>query len=414
MMHAPCILKGANVVRASSRPPERLDISIDAVGRITEVGTDLKAGQGIETLDLTGKLIIPGLVDAHQHLDKSLTRRRIPNPDGTLLGAVRAFSAYASTLQATELTERGGRTLQRCLDRGTVAVRTHANVDPDLEVRSVEALVALREEWRDRMTVQVVAFVTSGATDAGPDAARWLEEAVALGADAVGGTPAISSVPAKFIDMLFSAASRHGLPIDLHLDEHLEGERQLFDAVIAATRAHGLQGRVTLGHCSALCAMPPADARRVIDGFLDTGIRVITLPAANLFLQGRAHECLAPRGLTLVRELMAAGVPVAAASDNIEDPFIPVGSGDMLEMARWTLLAAGLGTGDLAKAFDMVTQVPAAIMGIEADYGIKAGSRADLVITAGDDAEDLIARGAVAPTVMVGGKIVAGTHEASR
>jgi cytosine/creatinine deaminase len=101
-------------------------------------------------------------------------------------------------------------------------------------------------------------------------------------------------------------------------------------------------------------------------------------------------------------------VPVAAASDNIEDPFIPVGSGDMLEMARWTLLAAGLGTGDLAKAFDMVTQVPAAIMGLEADYGIKPGARADLVIAQADDAEDLVARGAVAPMVMVGGKIVAG------
>ena len=135
----------------------------------------------------------------------------------------------------------------------------------------------------------------------------------------------------------------------------------------------------------------------------------MTLPAANLFLQGRDTARLSPRGLTRVRELVAAGVRVAAASDNIQDPFIPTGSGDLLEIARWTLLAGHLGLADLPAAFAMVTDVPAAIMGLGSDWGIREGARADLLITEAGDVDDLVATGAMSRAVFVGGRLVAGT-----
>jgi len=147
----------------------------------------------------------------------------------------------------------------------------------------------------------------------------------------------------------------------------------------------------------------------VIEGFAKAGIGVVTLPAANLFLQGRHAKKLPPRGLTRVVELQAACVPVAAASDNIQDPFVPTGSGDLLEIARWALLAGHLGSNDLGRAFEMVTATPARLMGLDADYGIREGARADLLITDAADAEELVAGGALERTVLVNGRVVAGT-----
>ncbi|MGQ0656020.1 MAG: amidohydrolase family protein [Betaproteobacteria bacterium] len=379
------------------------DILIDAKGRIERIAENIE-GKGF---DLRGRLVVPGLVDAHQHLDKTRTLRSIQNPAGNLMGAIDAFRRYAAGMSVEDVVIRAERTMAACLARGTVAIRSHANVDPEARTRGVQALVALRERWKDRLRLQVVAFMTSGATKKGVPAKEWLEEALALGADVVGGTPTYADEPMKFLDMLFDAAERHGKPIDLHLDEHLDAGRVQFDAVVERTRAHGMAGRVVASHCSALSALDPGDAARVIDGFASAGIGVVTLPAANLFLQGRDAGKLTPRGLTRVTGLQAAGVPVAAASDNIQDPFVPSGSGDLLEIARWSLLAAHLGSNDLPRAFDMVSSAPARLLGLDG-YGLREGARADLLITEAEDAPDLVAGGAMARTVLVNGRVVSG------
>ena len=140
-----------------------------------------------------------------------------------------------------------------------------------------------------------------------------------------------------------------------------------------------------------------------------SGVGIVTLPAANLFLQGRDADRLAPRGLTRVKEILAAGIPFAAASDNIQDPFVPTGSGDLLEIARWTLLAGQLGLGDMRTVFDMVSAVPAQIIGLGADWGIRKGARADLLIARADSIDDLVASGALERTVMLDGRVVSTT-----
>jgi len=384
------------------------DILIGASGRIERVAPGIEAGPGVKVVELNGRLAVPGLVDAHQHLDKTRLRK-LPNPDGTLQGAIGVFSRYAVDMSGADVAARAERTMAACLERGTVAIRSHANVDPQARTRGVEALVGVRERWRERLRLQVVAFMTAGATKAGVPAREWLDEAMRLGADVVGGTPTYADEPLKFLDMLFDAAERHGKPIDLHLDEHLDAARIQFQAVIERTRAHGMAGKVVASHCSALSALEAGEAMKVIDGFASAGIGVVTLPAANLFLQGRAATKLTPRGLTRVLELQAAGVPVAAASDNIQDPFVPSGSGDLLEIARWALLAAHLGSNDLGRAFEMVTSAPARLLGLAQDYGIRPGARADLLIAPAEDAADLVASGPLSRTVLVNGKVVAGT-----
>jgi cytosine deaminase len=358
----PVLLRGGRVVRSGATPPEPLDVLIGADGRIER-----------------------------------------------LASAIAAFSRYAAGMSVEDIQARAERTMQACLERGTVAIRTHANIDPDARCRGVEALVGLRERWRDRLRLQVVAFVTAGATKAGVPAREWLEEALALGADVIGGTPAYADDPTGFLDMLFAAAERHGRPIDLHLDEHLDATRHQFRAVIERARAHGMAGRVVASHCSALSALEPDEAARLIEAMAAAGIGVVTLPAANLFLQGREAKKLAPRGLTRVPELLAAGVDVACGSDNIQDPFVPSGSGDLLEIARWTLLAGRLGSNDLGRTFEMVSSAPARLLGFGTDYGIQVGARADLLITDATDAADLVASGPLARAVLVAGRPVAGT-----
>ena len=385
------------------------DILIGANGRIERVAPRIEASASVKVVDLKDRIVVPGLVDAHQHLDKTRTLRTVPNPDGTLMGAIRAFRAYAVGMSGEDIAARAERTMAACLGRGTVAIRTHANVDPECVLRGVEALVDLRGRWRERLRLQVVAFLTGGGTRTGAPAREWLEEAMRLQADVVGANCNHADRPLEILDLVFEIAERHGKPIDLHLDEHLDATPTYFDAVIERTRAHGMAGKVVASHSSALSALEPRDAARIIEGFASAGVGVVTLPAANLFLQGRDAAKLAPRGLTRVIELQKAGVPVAAASDNIQDPFVPSGSGDLLEIARWALLAGHLGSNDLGRAFEMVTTAPARLMGLADDYGIRPGARADLLIAQAEDVADLVASGPLSRTVLVNGKVVAGT-----
>lgn len=407
MSRAIMVLRGARIQDDAARPPEYRDILIDDAGRIARLLPSGSDAPSVPVVDLTGKLIVPGLVDAHQHLDKSRTLDAVPNPEGTLPGAIAAFRDYASTMTREDIAARAERTMQASLARGTIAIRSHVNVDAETRNRGIEAMVAVRERWRDRMQLQIVAFLTgSGARSA--EASGWLAAALDAGADVIGGAPAIAADPDTFLDMLFGAAERTGRPIDLHLDEHLDVNSLHFEGVIERTRALGMQGRVVASHCSALSALPPDTAKRLIDGFASAGIGVVTLPAANLFLQGRDAIQLTPRGLTRVNELAAAGVVVACASDNIRDPFVPTGSGDMLEIARWTLLAAHFASTELGRAFTMASSLPARLLGVDGDYGLRENARADFLITDAEDIADLVAGGALQRTVMVGGRIVAG------
>jgi len=402
------ILRGARVLRYRAAELEPLDIRIGGDGRIAEIGPSLLPGDA-EVLPVDGQLVLPGLVDMHQHLDKSRTRPLLDNPSGTLAGASAAYRALAPTITREQMIARAERTVEACSAHGTVAIRSHTNIDPQTGIRGVEAMVALREKCADRMRIQVVGHVTSQATSMLPESEAWLREAIDLGIDAIGGVPSFSSDPVAFLKLLFDAAQRSGLPIDMHIDEHLDPNNVWFAEVARMTRAYGMAGRVVAGHCSALSAMPPDDAKRTIDDMRDAGVAIVTLPAANLFLQGRDADRLPPRGLTRVKEILASGIPFAAASDNIQDPFVPTGSGDLLEIARWTLLAGQLGLGEMRTVFEMVSAVPAQIIGLGGDWGIRKGARADLLIARADSIDDLVASGALERTVMIGGRTVSST-----
>jgi len=385
------VLVGATALIGARGEGQKTDILVGPDGRIEAVGASIEAADR-PRLGLSGLSVAPALVDAHQHLDKTGALKFALNPSGTLQGARDAFAAFARGVTPANLAGRAEKTLARCLTRGATAIRTHVNVDKDAGFVGLDVLSGLREKWADRLTLQCVAFMIPHPRQD----YDWLAEnidAAAARADALGGTVAVAEDPERYLDIIFSAAARHGKAIDLHMDEHLEPERQRFDPVFERVRKFGMQGRVVLSHCSVLSAVPDDVFARIRDLLLELDIGVIALPAANLYLQGRGQDVLPPRGLTRVAPLARAGVKIAAASDNIQDPFIPTGSGDMLEIARWTLLAGHLHAAELPIAYGMATHVPASLMGLGADYGLRPGARADMLITDCEDAERLVAAG---------------------
>ncbi len=401
------VLRNGRVITEASVAPHACDIAIGKDGRIAQIAPNIGTRPGVGSVDLGGRLVVPGLVDMHQHLDKTRTRHLVPNPDGSLSGAVRAFNAYARTMDAEDVIERAQATVEACIARGTVAIRTHVNVGPDFGLRGLEAITTVRAKLADRITIQIVALLP-------PDVATvhtWSGEAASLGIDALGGAPANTNDPDGFLDAVFQAAGRHNLDVDLHLDEHLDASRHAFRQLAKVTVERGMQGRVVAGHCSALGALSEAEAKPIIEAFARAKIGVVALPAANLYLLGRGTDALVPRGITRIRQMCGAGVRMACASDNIQDPFVPVGTGDLLELARWTMLAAHFDASAFATAFDMISVAPAHMMNLT-DYGIRIGARADLLIAPATGLADLVASGPPERAVLFGGKVVAGKLDA--
>jgi cytosine deaminase len=386
------------------------DIIVGSDGRIAAVGPALDTASCGACIDITGMLVTPGFVDAHQHLDKTGVLRFTPNPSGTLQGARDAFAKYARTAGPDDIHKRATRTIERCLSRGTTAIRSHINVDKDAGFHGIRTLADIRDGAKDRITLQLVAFMTPHPGQDFDWLAANIDGAVEL-ADAVGGTPAVSEDPPRYLDILFSAAVKAGKPVDLHLDEHLRADVQLLDAALERVERFGMQGRTVFSHVSVLSAMPRSEYQRIAERMLALDVGAVTLPAANLYLQARDYEMLPPRGLTRVAEMHRAGITIATASDNIQDPFVPTGSGDMLEIARWTLLAGHLRGDELASAHRMITSAPARLMGLGKDYGLAAGARADFVVTDCIDTDTLVAGGPDRAFVFTRGRLV--SHSAT-
>lgn len=403
----PALLRGGRLTVSGWQPSRLCDIMIGGDGRIAAIGEALD-GEGCRVVAMEGRLVTPGLVDMHQHLDKSHSIDEAPNPSGTLAGAGQAFGVYAQGLTSETIAARARRTAEACLARGTVAIRSHANVDHQLRMRSVSALLALGRELAGRMHVEVVAFVTGSAAKGDmAEAERLLEQAIELGAGVVGGAPNLAPDPKAFIGMLLRVARRHGLPLDLHVDETMDPRARALEHLAEEVERTGFPHRVVAGHCSSLAAMDAASAGAMMDRVKATGIGVVTLPSANLFLQGRDGAPPAPRGLTRVVGLLERGIPVATASDNIQDAFVPVGSGDLLELARWTILSGHLLTDAPALAFDMITGTPARLMDLPS-LEPAPGNWANLLVTDATDPADLVRSGPLTRTVYYRGRHVAG------
>lgn len=348
------------------------DLAI-AAGRITALAPQLPLTAAQEW-DLAGRVVLPGLVDAHTHLDK--TYFPLHNQSGTLLEAIEVWRANKRSRSQAQIGDTVRRALQTAVANGITAMRSHVDVESTSDLATIETIIAVREEWADWIDLQLVALGYPGGSAENLAAMR---SALSLGLDFVGGVPSLTSDPRREVELVFAMAEEVGKPIDLHIDETEDPQMLSLELVAEQTIAHGMQGQVTAGHCCSLAFVDPATATRVIDKVAEAGLHIVTLPSCNSVLMGRSLQPV-PRGVTRVKELLARGVNVCAASDNVSDPFNPFGNYDLLQIANLNAHLAHLsGTAEIQQSLQMVTQNPAQALGL-ADYGIGVGKRADLVV----------------------------------
>jgi cytosine/creatinine deaminase len=355
---------------------DHVDVVIDA-GIITAVvpaGAALTAGTTVH--DIGGMLLVPAATEPHAHLDKAYTADRVLNPKGDLMGAVLAWRAHHPTVTVDDIVERATAAVRASVANGITAIRTHADLGPDIDLRSVEALCMVRDQFRDLVTIEVVPLVappTSGGEAA--DQRARLRDAMQIGADTVGGCPHLEPDALDTIEFLVSMAVEYSTPIDLHMDETLELDVLCLRDYAMIVKGSGLEGLASASHCVSLGMQDATVQREIAEACAAAGISVITLPQTNLFLQSRDITTAPPRGLAPIQTLRAAGVNVAGGADNLQDPFNTVGRADPMETAALLVMAGHLRPED---AFHLITNASRQALGL-APVTIAPGSPADLL-----------------------------------
>jgi len=373
------------------------------VSEVAPAGT-LSAQSDEEPLDLRGVMVLPGLVEPHAHLDKAFTAADVPNETHDLAGAITAWLANRSRFSQEQIVNRARAAALHYLAHGVTAVRSHTDVGEGVGTRSVEALLAVRDELADLIDLQVVAL--AGLPLSGQEGANnraYLRASLELGADVVGGAAYLDEDPKASLDIFADIASEFRRPLDLHVDETTDaGHFTLPDLVDLAWS--GFAQPITASHCVSLGSQSPEVQSAVAEGAASAGVSVVTLPLTNLYLQARG-TMPAPRGLTALRPLLQAGVTVAAGGDNLRDPFNPMGRADPLETASLLITAGHL---EPAEAFWAVTE--AARTALRLGPGrVEVGAAADLVAIPGTTVAEVIADAHPARLVVKAGRVVART-----
>jgi cytosine/creatinine deaminase len=393
-----------------ARLPDRESLVDIAIKGDRIVAVDPVARPAHETLDLGGRLVTPGLVEAHIHLDKALLTDRVSASEGTLEEALRVTGQAKRSFTAEDITARARRVLDLAVRAGTTAMRSHVEVDPIVGLTGIEAMLALRREYAPALDLQLCAFAQEGILKA-PGTEGLLRRALTMGADLIGGCPYNDTDGAEHIRVVFALATAFGVDADFHVDFADEPEHLHVREIAAQTVRAGWQGRVTVGHLTELAAVPAFRQDEIIAEIAEAGLGVVCLPATDLYLMGRHDQFNVRRGLTPVRRLLEAGVPVALASNNVRNPFTPVGSADLVHMAFLTALAGHMGTpADLRALMDALTSQPARLLRLP-DYGLAPGCYADLVAWDCARAEDAVATMAPRTLVVKRGRV---TVEARR
>ncbi|WP_316157103.1 amidohydrolase family protein [Cupriavidus sp. BIC8F] len=402
------------ILRHCNLPDGRTDIDIGiAAGRIAAVEPAL-AARAAEEVDAAGQLVTPPFVDAHFHMDATLSYG-VPrvNQSGTLLEGIALWGELKPMLTQEALVERALAYCDWAVARGLLAIRSHVDVcDPRL--LAVEALLHVRERVRPYLDLQLVAFPQDGVLRA-PGALDNLKRALDMGVDVVGGIPHFERTMAQgaeSVRLLCELAADRGLRVDMHCDESDDPLSRHIETLASESVRLGLQGRVAGSHLTSMHSMDNYYVSKLIPLMREAGVAAIANPLINITLQGRHDTYPRRRGMTRVPELLAAGVPVAFGHDCVMDPWYSLGSGDMLEVAHMGLHVAQMtGQEAMRACFAAVTATPAQILGLDG-YGVAPGCRADLVLLQARDPVEAIRLRATRLRVLRAGKTIASTPPA--
>jgi cytosine deaminase len=387
----------AGLVLRDVRLPDgrAVDLRIEA-GSIAEIDPGpAERHAGAEVVDGRGHLALPGLVDGHIHLDKTLTGLPwMPHPAGpTRQSRIETEGRLRGSLPP--VAGRAGNLVRQCVAHGSTAIRTHVDIVPELGLSHLHALLEVKERFAGHVQIQIVAFPQTGVL-CREGTADLLEAALAEGADLLGGIDPITfdGDAEGQLDLLFGIAARHGVGIDVHLhDPGADGLAEI-TALALRTRTHGMAGRVTVSHGFCLGAASELEFERVAGLMAEAGVSLVT--------HGGGASPLPP-----VKRLRERGVEVFAGNDDVRDPWSPYGDGDMLERAMLLAWRSGFRTdADLGVALECASAAGARALGLE-DHGLVPGCRADLFTLAAETPAEAVVARPVRSLVLKGGRVVA-------
>ena len=390
-----------------------VDLHVDG-GRIAAVVPhEDSAVEASEVIDGAGAWATPPYVEPHVHLDAALTAGQPRwNTSGTLWEGIACWAERKPMLTREDVVDRAEQTLRWYAANGTLHVRSHVDVtDPTLV--ALDALLEVRERVSEVIHLQLVAFPQEGICSF-PDGEDLLAEAARRGVDVIGAIPHFEDTRedgVHSVEIAVDLAERHGLRVDAHCDE-IDDEQSRFVEVLATRAARsGLRERVTASHTTAMGSYNPAYSYKLHRIIARSGIHMVSNPMVSLHLQGRFDDYPKRRGVTQVKELLAAGVNVAFGHDDVMDPWYPLGTANPLQVAHvGTHATQMLSRNEIAETFQMVTSRAAAVLGLgEEEYGVHVGAAASFLLLPATDGYDAVRR-QVRPThVVAHGRVVATT-----
>lgn len=392
------------------RSSEQVDIGIRD-GRIVAIAPHLD-GNADTVIELDGQLISPPFVESHIHLDSACT---IGDPrwneSGTLFEGIEIWRDRKQNLSVDEVRDRAIATLRQQAQQGVLYVRSHADVsEPTLT--ALQGLLEARDRVKDWMTMQVVAFPQDGLYGS-PKNEALMEEALRMGADAIGGIPHYELTQedgVRSVHRIFDLAAQYDRLIDVHCDEIDDDQSRFLEIMAAEAIRRDMGPRVTASHTTAFGSYNNAYALKLL-GFLQRAqINFVSNPLINITLQGRADTYPKRRGVTRVKELWQLGLNVSLGHDCIQDPWYSLGTGNMLDVASMAVHVCQMtGKKEIDACYNMVTWNGAKTLNIADGYGIEVGKLANLVVLAAGDRYDAIRCRATVQYVISRGQLIAQT-----
>jgi cytosine deaminase len=378
------ILRNARILGAEATTS---DIGI-AGGRIVAIEPSLAAEA--EVIDVGGRLVSPGLVETHIHLDKSNILDRCTAQKGDLDEAIQEVAKAKKAFTAEDVYERAKRTLERCILHGTTHMRTQLEVDPGIGMRGFEGVLPLIREYAWAIDIEICVFPQEGLLN-NPGTEELMLQALKAGGKVIGAAPYTDSSPHGQIDRIFAIARDLDIDIDMHLDFGPSPDDLDLLYVCEQTEKHRWGGRVTIGHVTKLAAAPPEILAKCARRMADAGVNLIVLPSTDLYLMGRHVSHQKPRGVAEAHRLLHEGVNCALSTNNVLNPFTPFGDCSLLRQANVYANVAHVGAvSDVRACYDMITTRSARLMNLR-DYGLEVGKPADLIVVDAASPEQAVA-----------------------
>ena len=363
------------------------DIGIDK-GRIVAIQPQL-AAEG-ETLDLGGRLVTPGFIETHIHLDKSRILGRCKAERGDLEEAIGEVAKQKKSFTAEDVYSRAKLTLEKAILNGTTHMRTQLEVDPGIGLRGLEGVRPLIEEYKWAIDLEICIFPQEGLLN-NPGTDELMLEALKSGGSVVGAAPYTDKSPHGQIDRIFAIAREFDIDIDMHLDFGPTADDLDLLYVCELAERFKWGGRVAIGHVTKLSAASPEDFAKCARRMADAGVALTVLPSTDLYLMGRHMSHSVMRGVTDAHKLLHHGVNCSLSTNNVLNPFTPFGDCSLVRMANIYANICQVGSAhDTRECFNMITSRSARLLNLD-DYGLEVGKPADLAVLDAESPEQAVA-----------------------